>query len=459
MNSRVVRKALIRKSSLPVRWVTPVFSSVEGNFVIQSSRDEVIIDALYSIEFSSVSADFNIVDNSVFDKLISPDIPRPEPGQLLWHSIAVGDEFLIGDIKSMAGRLQRSQKAGTLPAGMGYIEEEVNELIETASAVNLLPSQKKEQFLFSSHHGQLFPSDSPDLEGKWQRIASATHALLDDAVSGQLSEDEIARPERLLAAMRHGLLNGGKRLRPFLLSEVTSLLGGDLSAALRIGAALELLHCHSLVHDDLPAMDDDDVRRGQPTVHKAFDEATAIVAGDALLVMAFDIIAAPETRISDKQKVELTLALSRAAGVGGMMGGQMLDLEAEGRMPDERGIRTLQAMKTGALIRFACEAGAIVAGAAAEERKRFRVIGEKIGLAFQLSDDLLDLTADSASLGVPISTERAFGKGTLPALHGIEWTKERLKELAREAIDLLQPYGSDADLLRNTVIFVANRKN
>jgi farnesyl diphosphate synthase len=225
--------------------------------------------------------------------------------------------------------------------------------------------------------------------------ARTVEGLLERLLGQTTEADEIARPANLLAAMRHGVLNGGKRLRPFLVIECADLLGGNRDAALRVGAALECVHCYSLVHDDLPAMDDDDMRRGQPTVHRAFDEATAILAGDSLLTFAFDIIAAPETALSDAQKVELILALGRAAGHGGMAGGQALDLAAEKSPPDEAGIVTLQAMKTGALIRFACEAGAIVAGASKEDRARLRAFGEKIGLAFQLADDLLDLTADA----------------------------------------------------------------
>src|SRR6188472_1482440 len=163
---------------------------------------------------------------------------------------------------------------------------------------------------------------------------------------------EIARPERLMAAMRHGVLNGGKRLRPFLVMESAALFAADGEAALRVAAALECVHCYSLIHDDLPSMDDDDLRRGQPTVHKAFDEATAILAGDSLLALAFDIIASAETSLPAPARLELVAGLARAAGVGGMTGGQALDLAAEATRPDEAGIITLQAMKTGALIRF-----------------------------------------------------------------------------------------------------------
>ncbi|WP_018235975.1 polyprenyl synthetase family protein [Ensifer sp. BR816] len=289
--------------------------------------------------------------------------------------------------------------------------------------------------------------------------ALAVESLLTSLFGPTVQEDEIARPMQLLDAMRHGVLNGGKRLRPFLVAESTALLGGNADAGLRIGAALECVHCYSLVHDDLPAMDDDDMRRGQPTVHIAFDEATAILAGDSLLTFAFDIIAAPQTPLSDRQKTALVLALARAAGHGGMAGGQALDLAAERKAPDEAGIVTLQAMKTGALIRFACEAGAIIADAGAEDRRRMRAFGEKIGLAFQLADDLLDLTADAEAMGKATGKDAARGKGTLVALHGQPWAERQLEKLVADAEALLSPYGARSAVLAETARFIANRRS
>ncbi|MBK5565046.1 polyprenyl synthetase family protein [Ensifer sp. 2YAB10] len=289
--------------------------------------------------------------------------------------------------------------------------------------------------------------------------ARAVEALLERLLGPTTEADEITRPANLLAAMRHGVLNGGKRLRPFLVIECADLLGGNADVSVRVGAALECVHCYSLVHDDLPAMDDDDMRRGQPTVHKAYDEATAILAGDSLLTFAFDIIAAPETSLSDAQKVELVLALGRAAGHGGMAGGQALDLAAEKSPPDEAGIVTLQAMKTGALIRFACEAGAIVAGASKNDRAQLRAFGEKIGLAFQLADDLLDLTADAETMGKATGKDAARGKGTLVALHGQAWAEDRLEQLVTEAEALLEPYGERSAILVETARFIANRRS
>ena len=298
-----------------------------------------------------------------------------------------------------------------------------------------------------------------DFEQHLGESAKRTEALLVSLLSGNCLPDEIARPAPLLAAMRHGTLDGGKRLRPFLVQESSALLGGDPQVAARVGCALECVHCYSLIHDDLPSMDNDDTRRGKPTVHRAFDEATAILAGDSLLTYAFDIIAAPETRLADKQKVQLVLALSRASGVGGMAGGQSLDLAAEKSVPDEDAIQTLQAMKTGALLRFACEAGAIIAGSATEDRQRLRTFGQKIGLAFQLADDLLDVTADAATMGKATGKDAARGKATLVALKGPEWAEERLAALTEEAISLLAPFGPRAAMLQQTARFIADRKS
>jgi farnesyl diphosphate synthase len=296
-----------------------------------------------------------------------------------------------------------------------------------------------------------------EFETRLRTTASDVEDLLSLLLSDEPLAGEITRPARLMAAMRHGSLNGGKRLRPFLVVESTLLLGGPRQAALRVGTALECLHCYSLIHDDLPAMDDDDLRRGQPTVHKAYDEATAILAGDSLLTFAFDIIASPDTDLGDRAKMDLVLALARAAGAGGMAGGQALDLAAERQAPDEAGIMTLQAMKTGALLRFACEAGAIVAGANSRDRDRMRAFGKTIGLAFQLADDLLDVTSDTATLGKAAGKDAGRGKGTLVALHGVAWAEARLEGLTAEAVDLLAPYGEKGLILQETARFIAGR--
>lgn len=289
--------------------------------------------------------------------------------------------------------------------------------------------------------------------------AAAVEALLTDLLSDQPKDGEISRPPRLMAAMRHGVLNGGKRLRPFLVMESAALFGADTAAALRVAAALECIHSYSLVHDDLPAMDNDDMRRGQPTVHRKFDEAAAILAGDSLLTYAFELIAAEATELDPGAKVALVTALARAAGIGGMTGGQALDLEAEKVKPDEAGIIRLQAMKTGALIRFACEAGAVIGNANPADRERLAEYGSAIGLAFQLADDLLDVTADAAHMGKATGKDAAAGKATLVSLHGIDWTKRQLSGLVAQAEELLAPFGEKAALLKQAARFIAERQS
>ena len=303
----------------------------------------------------------------------------------------------------------------------------------------------------------MMKDDQMPFEAALVERAGPLEALLRRLLDERPLSGEIARPQRLMAAMRHGVLNGGKRLRPFLVMESAALFSADGEAALRVAAALECVHCYSLIHDDLPAMDDDDLRRGQPTVHKAFDEATAILAGDALLALAFDIIADDATMLPDERRAALVLALARAAGAGGMVGGQTLDLEAERIRPDEAGIIRLQAMKTGALIRFACEAGAILAGAPAADRERLAEFGSAIGLAFQLADDLLDLTADAHQMGKATGKDAAAGKATLVALHGATWARDQLQGLVGQAHALLDPYGEAAVLLKQAAKFVAAR--
>ncbi|WP_374832354.1 polyprenyl synthetase family protein [Paenochrobactrum pullorum] len=300
---------------------------------------------------------------------------------------------------------------------------------------------------------------SPDFTAALAARAIQVETILQSLLDERLRAGEIARPERLMAAMRYGVLNGGKRLRPFLVMETAALFGANEEAALRVAAALESIHCYSLVHDDLPAMDDDDLRRGQPTLHKAFDEAAAILAGDSLLTYAFDIIASKETELDAATRLELVLSLARAAGPGGMAGGQALDLMAEEQSPDEAGIITLQAMKTGALIRFACESGAIIGGATTQERERLAEFGSAIGLAFQLADDLLDVTSDAAHLGKAAGKDADAGKATLVALHGIDWTRKQLAGLVAQAEELLEPFGEKAGILKQAAHFIAHRQS
>jgi farnesyl diphosphate synthase len=303
------------------------------------------------------------------------------------------------------------------------------------------------------------PDGDDDFETALARRGAAVETLLRRLLGDRTRPGEVERPERLMRAVRHGVLNGGKRLRPFLVMESAALFDADREAALVVAAALECVHCYSLIHDDLPAMDDDDLRRGLPTVHKAFDEATAILAGDGLLTFAFDLLASEDTGLPAARKVALVSSLARAAGFGGMAGGQALDLEAERTPPDEAGIVTLQAMKTGALIRFACEAGAILAGARDEDRERLAAFGQAVGLAFQLADDLLDLTGDAGLLGKATGKDAAKGKATLVALHGAEWARPQLSGLVGQACALLDPYGERAGLLRRAARFIAERRS
>ena len=278
-------------------------------------------------------------------------------------------------------------------------------------------------------------------------------ALLDDLLAGT--------PGRIAAATRHGALNGGKRLRPFLLEQSAALFDADRDSAISAAAALECIHCYSLVHDDLPAMDDDDLRRGQPTVHVAYDDATAILAGDTLLTLAFQIIAG----ISPAERARrLAGTLARAAGAGGMIGGQMLDLEAEGRfsggMPqhhDADAIRNLQAMKTGALIAAACTMGAMIGDASDDQLKAMQAYGDHLGYAFQIADDLLDHRGDSAALGKTAGKDAAAGKATLVGLMGVDAAEAMLDATVAAAQAALAPFGEAARPLHDLAVFVARR--
>jgi farnesyl diphosphate synthase len=296
-------------------------------------------------------------------------------------------------------------------------------------------------------------------------VATDIESLLDRLLGPATLADERARPQRLMDAMRHVSLGGGKRLRPFLVVETAALFKARREQALMVGAALEFVHCYSLAHDDLPAMDNDDLRRGRPTAHKAFDEATAILAGDGLLTLAFDILARPETHASPAVRAELVLALARGAGLGGMVGGQMLDLAAEGRFDggkvkklDADHVRLLQTMKTGALLRFGCVAGAILGEATAAQREALDRYGTVLGEAFQIADDLLDVEGDAATVGKATGKDAAAGKGTFVTVLGLEGAKARLKTLVTEAEQALAPFGRDGEILKMAARFVAERK-
>jgi farnesyl diphosphate synthase len=304
-----------------------------------------------------------------------------------------------------------------------------------------------------------------DFSSQLNAVAAEIEVLLDRLLAAAPLDGERARPQRLLDAMRYARLNGGKRFRPFLVAASAALFDVPRERALMVGAALECVHCYSLVHDDLPAMDDDDLRRGHPTAHKKYDEATAILAGDGLLTFAFDILARSEVHPDPAVRIELVLALARASGLGGMVGGQMLDLAAEGRFDngkrqslDEPGVATLQAMKTGALLRFGCVAGGILGQASADKRAALDRYGDIVGKAFQIADDLLDVEGDTATLGKAAGKDAEAGKATLVAVLGIDAAKARLKTLVADAEAALKPFGNRAAVLAEAARFVAERK-
>jgi len=295
-------------------------------------------------------------------------------------------------------------------------------------------------------------------------IGKDTENLLDQLLAAQPAKGEIARPPRLREAMRYAGLGSGKRFRPFLVVESAALFDVPRQNALMAAAALECVHCYSLVHDDLPAMDDDDLRRGRPTVHKQFDEATAILAGDGLLTIAFDILAREETSPSASVRINLVAALARAAGLGGMAGGQMLDLAAEGRFANapkparEADVLMLQAMKTGALICFGCCAGAMLADVHDERRAALGRYGTALGQAFQIADDLLDVEGDAATVGKQTGKDAAAGKATIVELLGVAKARARLAALVMEATEVLSVFGPKASMLAAAASFVAERK-
>ena len=285
---------------------------------------------------------------------------------------------------------------------------------------------------------------------------AANAAAVNDTLAHLLPEAE--GPERRVHdAMRYGALDGGKRLRPFLVARAAALFRVAPAAALRVGAALEMVHCYSLIHDDLPCMDDDDLRRGRPTCHRRFDEATALLAGDGLLTRAFEVLAAEATHPDPAVRCELVWQLAHAAGAAGMVGGQMVDLQAAELAMDVPAITRLQQMKTGRLIGFACEAGAILGKAAAPLRLALRNYAHDLGLAFQIADDLLDVEGDEAQVGKKVGKDAQAGKATFVSLLGAERARAQADMLAEQACRHLDPFGDAAELLRLTARFVVTR--
>ncbi len=293
-----------------------------------------------------------------------------------------------------------------------------------------------------------------DFETALNEAATRVEAELDTLLAVD------AAPEaRLIEAMRYAVLNGGKRLRPFLVLQSADLFGVDPMAALSAAAAIEMVHCYSLVHDDLPAMDDDSLRRGKPTVHIAFDEATAILAGDALLTLAFETLADERTHRAPSVRAELMLRLARAAGAHGMVGGQMIDLTADGAVSDIGGVTRLQRLKTGALIEFACMAGPVMGSASTPLREAVRGYAHDLGLAFQIADDLLDIEGDAAETGKAVGKDADQGKATFVSILGPERARSQAKILVDQAVEHLAVFDHKADLLREAARFVIARRS
>lgn len=293
-----------------------------------------------------------------------------------------------------------------------------------------------------------------DLKAALAETADKVEAVLDDILS-----PDGAPEQRIYDAMRYTTLGGGKRLRPFLVAQSSALFGVEEMNALRTGAALELIHCYSLVHDDLPAMDDDDLRRGKPTVHKAYDEATAVLVGDALLTLAFEVAAQPETHEDAQVRIDLVDMLARASGVRGMVGGQMIDLEAEQKELNLEEITQLQQLKTGALIGYGCEAGAVLGRADDTQRAALTAYASDLGLAFQIADDLLDVEGSVEETGKAVGKDEDAGKETFVSILGIEGARDEAKRIAERAVAHLGCFDDKADLLRATAEFVVVRRN
>lgn len=328
-----------------------------------------------------------------------------------------------------------------------------------------LLSQSPNSAVLAKHRAS--PADpTTDFQQSLNQVAGETERLLGRLLAAQPVAGENLRPARLLDAMRYASLGGGKRIRPFLVVETARLFAVPRRQALMVAAALECVHCYSLVHDDLPAMDNDDLRRGRATVHKAYDEATAILAGDGLLTFAFDILSRPHTHQDAGIRIKLISALARAAGVGGMAGGQMLDLAAEGRFAvgqqgglDFDGVRTLQAMKTGALLQYACTSGAVLGAADRKAHSALERYGAAIGEAFQVADDLLDVDGDAATLGKATGKDAAAHKATFVSLLGIDGARKRLMNLVGKAEKAIASFGTDGEILVAAAHFIANRRS
>jgi farnesyl diphosphate synthase len=300
-----------------------------------------------------------------------------------------------------------------------------------------------------------------DLPDRTQ-LDSLNKALDDAAKRVEVTLNEVLPPPeglyaRIPEAMRYAVFAGGKRLRPFLTLAGSALFDVPEARALRVAAAIECLHTYSLIHDDLPCMDDDDLRRGRPTTHKQFDEATAVLAGDGLLTLSFGILADSRTHPDAGIRAELVGRLAAAAGSAGMIGGQMIDILAPERDYGEAEVIQLQALKTGALFEFSCEAGPILAGAGADDRSRLNEFARSFGLAFQIADDLIDALGTEEQAGKAVGKDQDQGKATLISLYGLNKAKSESVRLARAAADALEPYGAKAETLRALPFYLLDR--
>ena len=293
-----------------------------------------------------------------------------------------------------------------------------------------------------------------DLSGALRNAALRVESALD-----VLLPEPLGAEARLLSAMRYAALGGGKRLRGFLVMEVAALFGVAPASAARVAASVEMLHAYSLVHDDLPAMDDDDLRRGQPSCHIAFDEATAILAGDALQTRAFEVLAEPDTHADAQARCELVAALGAASGARGMAGGQMIDMLAEGVALTADEITRMQALKTGRLIQYSAEAGAILGRAAPVLRERIAAYGRDLGTAFQIADDLLDAEGTAEEVGKTTGKDAAAGKATLVAVLGAQRARIQANRLAEQAAAHLDGFDARADRLRALAAYVVARRS
>jgi len=297
-------------------------------------------------------------------------------------------------------------------------------------------------------------ADTPalDFPSRLREVASSVETRLEELLPRPTGHQSV-----IFEASRYAALGGGKRLRPFLTIETARMLGGPLDAALTVGCALECLHVYSLVHDDLPCMDDDDLRRGKPTVHKAYDEAIAVLAGDALLTRSFGILG--QVDLPDDVKAKLVTQLAISGGMSGMIGGQVVDITVAEGERDEALITELQAMKTGALIDYAVRSGGYVSGASSSEITALSAYARDMGLAFQIQDDILDVTGDAETVGKAVGKDADLGKATFVSILGLNGARERAKLLGAKAKNHLEPWGTSAQTLKDTVDFVLEREH